>query len=144
MYYISVGEMMIKHEGAQHPLFKLVIDATGDRTVGIANLRYRGFHIFFEKDILLVIQAADIFIENNHNPDSSHMIHDYRHGRALLQVHQVCHGKHDRKSFQIFLVNFFACIEKQRCCSCQICFCSLAVCDTLTTTQAINRTTESD
>lgn len=63
------------------------------KTLGVTRLDDSIFHISSEEDILLVIQAAAIFVNKEHNLSIFHLESFHWYTRALLNVHHVSHLK---------------------------------------------------
>lgn len=82
--HIRVGRMKVKHQGMLPLLAKLCIGDQVRKNSGITQLDHANIYISCEEYILLVIHAADEFVNNDHKPVPFHANDFYRHGQALL------------------------------------------------------------
>lgn len=84
IYYVVVQKMMIKHQHTLPFLLKLSKDTPAAENLGVAHSNDLGLQISFEKGILLMIQAADAFVTNNHKPSPFYANLFYTPSRALI------------------------------------------------------------
>lgn len=77
--HVRDEEKMSKHQGVLQLLEKLGKDASTVKTLDITHLEDLILYISAEKDILVMIQAADISVENDHKPAPFHEISLYAH-----------------------------------------------------------------
>lgn len=66
IHSITVGKMMIKDKFMLPLIQKLSKDALAAKTLGTMHLDDQKLYSFSENDILLMIQGADAFVENDH------------------------------------------------------------------------------
>lgn len=76
--------MLIKHQAVLLCIGKLGGDALAANTLGMQHLDDPILYTSSEKDILLIIQAADQFVKNNHKAVDFHANLFCRQVRALL------------------------------------------------------------
>lgn len=76
--------MMKKQKGVLPQLKDLREDAPAAKVVCISHLDNRTPYISSEKDILLIVEATDAFVKNEHTSAVFNRTFFYRHVRALL------------------------------------------------------------
>lgn len=97
---------MTKRQGMLPVLKKLARDSTAARNFRIARLNQSSLYLSFEENIVLMIQVADAYAENDHEPAHFQTNSCFRHARALLdEINLCCLEQYKKKSPTI--ANFF-------------------------------------
>lgn len=100
--YIKVGQMMIKHYGLQPLLGNQGKDGPAAITHVVTHLHDPSLYISSEKEILLMIWAADAFFKKDGKSAPFYENYFYRPARALLSELHFCHLSEEKGKFQIF------------------------------------------
>lgn len=112
--YIRVGKKMIRNEGVLPLLVSPAMEAAVAKAQGITDLDDPALYIPTEVDFLLMIQAADRFVKNDHKPALFHAIAFFRHARASLDKLDALHMEQDEESFPSFALLLETRIQQRR------------------------------
>lgn len=82
--YIRVEKVMIKHEGVLSLSMTLSKEDRKAKSLGITHLEDTSLYISPVKLVLLMIQAANRFVKNDHKPGVFYKNYFYRHTIALF------------------------------------------------------------
>lgn len=90
------------------------MDATEEEILGITHLDDEGLHISTEEDILLMIQAADAFVNDDLKPAPFHASTFYCHRKAILDKFHVSHLAQGEEMLPKFVLLFQKKIQQAR------------------------------
>lgn len=102
--YIRAGKMVAKHNGMRNLAMSLFRGVLALRTLGTTHCDEPSLYISSEADFLLIIQAADVFVKNNHKRAFFRPNVFYRHRRALLDGLLVYHSKQGEEKFTMLTI----------------------------------------
>lgn len=83
---------MIKNGGVIPAILKLDNVFTAEKSVGTISVDDASLYISSEDEIILMIQAAEAFVNNDHKPAIFHANFFHRPTKPLLEDMHACHA----------------------------------------------------
>lgn len=93
---------MIKHQGLPHSLVKPGKDASMAENLVITDLDNTSLYICSEEDVIIMTQAANVFVKNDHKTALFHANISYIQARFLLPELLVHHLRQEKEPFLTF------------------------------------------